>query len=467
LPIDLSEMNIDPTLPKYHKLLENLQANILKSHGRDESNHLLIHFIGDSERVKNWIRNFSEEFVTSARKQLNDTEEFKHGNPGGLVGSFYLSAKGYSFLGIDTNGFEGSDSGGSFRNGMKHRQFKLLFPNRDPRPSEWEEPYQGEIHAMVVLADDSDTTLQKKTSEVLGGLREIAQVPAIEHGKVLRNEKGESIEHFGYVDGRSNPVFLRQDIDKEINGGGIDKWDPSAPLRLVLIDDPFSHEEDSYGSYLVFRKLEQDVIGFNEDVLKLSRRLGTNQALAGAFAVGRFKDGTPVTLQNTDSLGAVNNFEYLENDGSGGQCPFHAHIRKANQRGANPAMSDEEERDRRIVRRGVPYGDPLVQQENRTSIKRGLLFMCFQSDISRQFEFIQRVWADNPNFPEFLLIPGLNTGDDSVIGQHPRGLQKWPKAWGVQRRIVGRLRFNFSGHVTLRGGEYFFAPSLSFLKNVV
>lgn len=449
-------------------MLENLQANILKSHGRDESNHILIHFTGDSGHAKNWIRKFSEEFVTSARKQLDDTEEFKlHGKSGGLIGSFYLSAKGYSFLGIDPKGFEESDSGSSFRNGMKHRRFNLLFPNRDPRPSEWEEPYQGDIHAMVSLADDSDNNLQKRTSEVLKELRKIAQVLAIEHGKVLRNSKGESIEHFGYMDGRSNPLFLKQDIDKEINSGGVDKWDPSAPLRLVLIDDPFSDEKDSYGSYLVFRKLEQDVAGFNEDVLELSRKLGTNEALAGAFAVGRFKDGTPVTVQNNDGIGAVNNFEYLENDRSGGRCPFHTHIRKANQRGANPLMSDEEERNRRIVRRGVPYGDPLVQQKNRSSIKRGLLFMCFQGNISRQFEFIQRVWADNSNFPEFLLIPGLNTGDDSVIGQHPRALQKWPKEWGVQRRIIGRLRFNFGGHVRLRGGEYFFAPSLSFLKNVV
>ena len=90
-----------------------------------------------------------------------------------------------------------------------------------------------------------------------------------------------------------------------------------------------------------------------------------------------------------------------------------------------------------------------------------------EGDLSgRQFEFIQRTWVDNPNFPEFLLISGLNTGDDALIGQHPRGRQKWPKQWGRGGRFFGRRGFNFGGFVRLRGGEYFFAPSLSFLRDL-
>jgi hypothetical protein len=81
-----------------------------------------------------------------------------------------------------------------------------------------------------------------------------------------------------------------------------------------------------------------------------------------------------------------------------------------------------------------------------------------------QFEFIQRTWVDNPNFPELLVFPGLNTGDDALIGQHPRAPQKWPLRWGQGGRFIGRRSFNFGGFVQLRGGEYFFAPSLSFLK---
>ncbi|TLZ58908.1 MAG: hypothetical protein E6K16_07900 [Methanobacteriota archaeon] len=151
----------------------------------------------------------------------------------------------------------------------------------------------------------------------------------------------------------------------------------------------------------------------------------------------------------------------MPDDPTGNRCPFHAHIRKANQRGANAALGLAEERKRRIVRRGIPYGiRPPVTGEV------GLLFQAFQSDISRQFEFIQRTWVDNPNFPEFRILPGLNTGDDALIGQHPRAVQRWPRVWGRSGRFLGRRLFNFGDHVRLRGGEYFFAPSLSFLKSL-
>ena len=141
--------------------------------------------------------------------------------------------------------------------------------------------------------------------------------------------------------------------------------------------------------------------------------------------------------------------------------PFHAHIRKANQRGANAALGLTEERKRRIVRRGIPYGT-LVSTPGEV----GLLFQAFQGDIWRQFEFIQRTWVDNPNFPEFQIIPGLNTGDDALIGQHPRAVQRWPRDWGRSGRFIGRRLFNFGGFVRLRGGEYFFVPSLPFLTNL-
>jgi len=458
MAVDLRETNIDPTRPEYRRMLDNLQSNILKPHGRQESDHLFLRFTARQDGVRTWIGGFARREVTSARKQLEETNGFHdHGTRGGLVAGFALSAKGYQALGLVPQDFGGS--GQAFRNGMKHRAFSLIARNRDPLPAEWETSYHGDIHALVSLANDSADALQAKTQEVSETLRGIADVLTVERGTVLRNAKGEPIEHFGYIDARSQPLFLKGEIDRETEAG-VDAWDPSAPLGLVLIDDPFTNEEDSFGSFLVFRKLQQDVAGFNAGVKALATSLSTDEALAGALVVGRFKDGTPVTQRPWDGLGAVNNFTYLPQDRVGNRCPFHAHIRKANQRGANPALNDEEERSRRIVRRGIPYGvRPPVDE-------KGLLFLCFQSDIARQFEFIQRAWVDNPNFPEFLLLRGLNTGDDALIGQHPRASQKWPRQWGQSGRFLGRTTFNFGGYVRLRGGEYFFAPSLSFLKNL-
>ncbi len=469
MAVDLRDTNIDPARTEYRKMLENLQSNILKPHGRKESDHLVVRFTAEPEAICAWIREFARRDVTSARKQLDDTGSYHdHGTRGGLVASFSLSAKGYGVLGLMPEDFGGS--GQSFRKGMKLRAFSLIARNRDPPSGEWESAYQGDIHALVSLSHDSAEDLAAKTREVAEGLRQIADILTIERGTVLRNARGDPIEHFGYVDSRSQPLFLQADLDAE-RAAGVDAWDPSAPLGLVLVDDPFASEEDSFGSYLVFRKLQQDVANFNAGVKDLATRLAADEAVAGSLVVGRFKDGTPVTLRPFDGLGPVNNFEYLARDRVGNRCPFHAHIRKANQRGANPFLNREQERSHRIVRRGVPYGvrpTPPGDASAGTSGSGevGLLFQAFQSDIARQFEFIQRTWVDNPNFPEFLLFPGLNSGDDALIGQHPRAAQKWPRTWGGSGRFLDRLRFNFGDYVRLRGGEYFFAPSLSFLKNL-
>lgn len=467
MSISLEQSRIDPEDPQFKNLFANLQCNILKSHGRDCAVHIFLNFTGRPDEIKAWIRIFASTHVTSAQEQYRQSQEFKkNGTPGGLVGSFFLSAEGYKYLGFDVDRFEDNDE--TFREGMKHKDFDLLgrivdTNNKDPEPSEWEAGFQGVAHAMILLAHDDHNTLKAAADIIMvDDVADFARVLAAEYGEVLRNDtiqangKGQPIEHFGYVDGRSIPVFLKGDMEKE-EAAGTDQWDPAANLSLLLIADPHTDVEDSFGSYFVFRKLEQNVEAFNLGVADLASKLGIDQALAGAFCVGRFKDGTPVTLQDTGGLGAVNNFEYKSADRPGNKCPAHAHIRKVNPRGTTPFTSRENERKRRIVRRGIPYGKANSQSPPREGI--GLLFMCYQSDINEQFEFIQRTWADNPNFPRNLIIP--ETGDDPLIGQDTNrsAAQNWPRAWGNS----GRKRVNFGGYITLKGGEYFFAPSIRFL----
>ena len=90
----------------------------------------------------------------------------------------------------------------------------------------------------------------------------------------------------------------------------------------------------------------------------------------------------------------------------------------------------------------------------------GMYFLCFQADLGLQFEFIQGTWANTVGF----LQP--STGVDPIIGQGnnlPQG-REWPKAWGDPS--AGSTRVQVSDFVTLKGGEYFFAPSVGFLKNI-
>src|SRR5262249_14962479 len=119
------------------------------------------------------------------------------------------------------------------------------------------------------------------------GLRE-------EPGTSLANARGEGIEHFGYVDGRSQPLYRAGDVVLETDASGTSIWKPARPMSNVLVPDP-AHA-GGRGSYLVFRKLEQHVRQFHHDREVFAAALGaaTGPARAGALLVGRFEDGTPL-----------------------------------------------------------------------------------------------------------------------------------------------------------------------------
>src|SRR5437867_11174076 len=86
MAVDLSQTDIDPSRPEFRRMLENLQANILKPHGRKESNLLVLRFTGEPKDVRPWIRRFGREEVTSMRQQLDETRGFKEqGTPGQVV----------------------------------------------------------------------------------------------------------------------------------------------------------------------------------------------------------------------------------------------------------------------------------------------------------------------------------------------------------------------------------------------
>jgi Dyp-type peroxidase family len=349
----------------------------------------------------------------------------------------------------------------------------------DPCVNAWETAYQRRIDAMVLLADNDENLLLREARQLLDTVKPIANVCAIEHGRTLRDKHGANIEHFGYVDGRSQPLFFAEGVKREKGeNDGTSVWNPAAGPNLVLVREPNRAETDC-GSYLVFRKLEQNVRAFKEREEELAEALrltGEDEERAGALAIGRFEDGTPVVLLKTEGLHdpIPNNFTYAD-DPDGLKCPLHAHIRKVNPRGELdkklqiPPDSPEREGMRRVARRGIPYGirekepkdDPSIDELPTAGV--GLLFMCYQRDIAHQFEYLQAQLANKPNHLTD------QTGIDPIIGQVQRGaevLQQWPTQWGTCRGQCTPEPFSFYGFVTLKGGEYFFAPSISFLKTI-
>ena len=490
MSIDLTKPPEDVTTDPgsaYRPLLERLQGNILKSHGRNVEKHVFLKFTGAQAAVRTWIRDKVAARVLTAAEQYDQSRK-RRDDPtfdGGCVTLFHLSAEGYRFLGFNPKHFASK----AFRKGMKDQGDSLIddffsIGNKDPKPVRWEAGYRQIVHAMVQLGDDEedesrlDAALASLQAEVAG----LADILAVETGRALRRtvdkglptEKVEPIEHFGYFDGISQPLFTADDLKNYYEDGkGTDapgKWDPGASLDLVLADDPFTGEEDAYGSYLVYRKLYQNFGQWEDRVTACAAAIGHGEALAGAMAVGRFKDGTPVVDFDKPTAEYNNDFVFKTADPKGFKCPAHAHARKVNPRGTTPSTSEAGERKRRIARRGIPYGKPMpeicdaAETDPDPAGDRGLLFLCFQANVENQFEFIQRTWVDNPNFPDnvFNLPFQDDTGDDPLIGQDQNEKQRWPKKWGD--KDAGRTKFSFDAAVTLKGGEYLFAPSLPFLK---
>lgn len=481
--INLKNAPIDQNDLTYDSLFSNLQGNILKQHGRSYTTNIFLKFDKNKHNsAKKWINNFSNQ-ITSCKKQLSENANYKrNGVSGGTFFSLLLSAKAYDYFALDTSGFHDK----AFLGGMDSRQSIL----KDTVKSKWEIGFRETIHAMIIIADTDNNVLGQKVKTIIEQVRKFSKILTIEYGSAIRNENGDGLEHFGYVDGISQPLFFKDEIQKyESQNSKPLLFNPEAQLDLVLVKDPLSNDTDAYGSYFVFRKLEQHVKDFkkaeesltksliNEIIEKIKTKpeniglsynklkekatlIFGDEERGGAMLVGRFEDGTPVTVSETDGwidAGVYNNFNY-DKDSAGAKCPFHSHIRKTNPRELDSKKSI-------MARRGITYGNRNVSTKIDLDVEQmpnkdvGLLFMSFQRSIVDQFEFIQDSWANKPDFPN------PKVGIDPIIGQH--GIKNPSKGnfatiYGDKTSMIPR---DFQSFVTLKGGEYFFAPSLNFLRN--
>jgi Dyp-type peroxidase family len=464
-PLKWRSANADETA-----MLDDLQGNILNGHGRRSTLDMFIRFGADQAKARAFVKKVGA-MTMSMHDQLKASDVFKAtGTSAPVFVTLLLSRAGYDALGASSKAPTGDIA---FDQGMAARAGQF----NDPPLAEWDEGYRGALHALVIIGGEPDSAtkftsamVESKGTQILNLLSGAGTVVATETGRAIfktqqPNEDGtkpeEGIEHFGYVDGRSQPLLLQESIDKEADGNdGISVWSPSFPLKQVLVKDPGSAGGKGFGSFFVFRKLDQNVKAFKAAEAALGATMH-NGELAGAEIVGRFEDGTPVVLQRADGMGepVPNNFDYAS-DPKGVRCPMHAHIRKSNPRGdsVRAGLSDlASERSHIMARRGITYGkrNKVLDPSDEPTKDVGLLFAAYQSDIANQFEFTQTLWVNNPGFP----VAG--TGIDPIIGQPGKASLKHNKQWGDPAK--GKQAGQFGGHVKMRGGGYFFAPSRSTL----
>lgn len=472
---------LDADHPDAEAFLEGVQGNIIKAHGRSHTAHVFATFPDNPLALRPWIARLATNRVTTAALQRAKSHSWRQdGGPGEPFQMILLSHAGYLALDIDPTQ---TPNDPFFRAGLKRHNDVGTDQFNDPAPALWEQAFQADLHAMILLAHDDRLTLDALVAQTVYELETLGCSSHVERGDKLRYDFGTprgtlDIEHFGHQDGISDPRMVVEDITNEVAMRGATKWDPSAPLELALVAEPGS--VGTYGSYMVFRKLEQNVRRFRAEVATLASKLGIDTAKAAALVVGRYRDGTPTMPTVTPDADAdPNDFDFADDrpdpPAAARLCPFQSHIRRSNPRGdiphytGNPATA-EFERSMRIARRGITYGerqhlydpDPDKQPEDGV----GLLFMSFQANL-RQFA-IQQAGSDDDTFPyNFPAPPDPFTGIDAVIGQAVDPASAKPQPWPVGSPDGTTETLHLMMHfVTLKGGEYFFAPSMSFLRSL-
>jgi len=447
-------------------MLSQLQPNIVKGHVREHMQVLFVQFSGAAEG-RAFLGAVARK-MKSAKKHLLEVERFQ--SPAKTPGTRYIGVgitrTGYSKLGIPAASVPGSakPSARPFRNSMRADESVAILG--DPAVSAWEEPYRHTIHAVVLIGDATKASVTATRAEIDALLTPKVELLGVEIGRGQTNTHGDGIEHFGYVDGRSQPLFLEEDVAAETHTPT--GWNPRFALGRVLVPDKAApNPAQHFGSFFVFRKLEQNVRHFHQAEKDLADALGLTGAdrpRAGATIVGRFRDGTPLVSHSKGGfLPPANDFDY-DKDAQGRRCPLHAHIRKTNPRGSGGGEDHPGERTHLMARRGQNFGtrsddiNATLPPSARPTGGVGLLFMAFNSEISNQFEFTQSAWANSTSFPfGGPSEPGL----DQVIGHGPRPKTKCPLKWDkAPTKTVNAA----PQAVTMKGGEYFFMPSIAFLK---
>ncbi len=324
---------------------------------------------------------------------------------------------------------------------------------------------------------------------------------------LVDEKRGFGREHFGFADGLSQPVPYDKDEDQEgrpkcvlvRNGKDQDKSTnvQSVPLGEFLIGYKNGHQEHARGpfvdgetaeelpqkagldphreaqgfydlgingSYLVIRQLRQDVPAFWRSMEKAAGKVREADPVADQVTakwlaervVGRTIDGGILRPSGPEDRPANEDFEFFDDDRWGAGCPLGSHVRRANPR--DSLAPDEKQKagllksanNHRILRRGRTYGQPIADPTKDDGQERGLLFMCLNTDIARQFEFIQQTWLFNSDFST------LFEEVDPLLG--PDGWMTIPQKDGLRRRV------QIETFIHMVGGEYFFLPSIPALR---
>jgi len=449
--------------------LDDMQGLLLRGYGNLRAACFLLYGVEQPAAARDFLAALADRVTPASQK------------PGEHALHIAVTVPGLRRLGLPdavVNGFPLE-----MREGMvtAHRS-RILGDVHESAPDRWAfgGPAGPEVHMMLLVYGAERSLLTPLVRELdreakRGGLREIARLETTDIGPA---------EHFGFHDGISQPRLdgigaATHDQDETLRAGELvlgyrDEYGLYAVRPMVAPhDDPAGtlpadaegspdHDLGRNGSYLVFRQLEQDVPGFWRYVDDAARHDGREADAEARLAlasklVGRWPGGAPLVLSphsDDPALADANDFRYHAADADGQRCPLGAHIRRTNPRDSldpqpGTTHSIEVANHHRLLRRGRSYGprlpiDTALAGEGDDT-PRGLYFICLNTNLSRQFEFVQQTWVRSPKFA------GLYDEPDPILAG---GSFSIPTET-VRRRLASVPRF-----VTVRGGAYCFLPGI-------
>ncbi|KAF8755087.1 hypothetical protein RHS01_05361 [Rhizoctonia solani] len=300
----------------------------------------------------------------------------------------------------------------------------------------WEQAFKNRVDGVLVVAGESWVSVAAKVAEAMAVLTTSVRVVYTLKGSVRPGEQ-KGHEHFGWEDGISNPIV--EGIGEPLPGQRVV---PPGVILCGKAQDPVSNRPawTTEGSFLAFRQLEQLVPEFHKFLADNPIDLpGSRVSRAVNYLERDWSDVgrvvcAPIQLAPTHDDPKLakdpqrnNDFVYPQAPGDEGQteCPYAAHIRKTNPRNdldfleTNPDRPVNAVQKSSILRAGIPYGPEVTLSEKLeqfTEFARGLAFVSYQSSLAKGFQFIQKSWANAPNFPP-AAQKEVEAGFDPIIGQ--------------------------------------------------
>lgn len=506
--------------------LLDIQGNIIRAYGRfgyPMARYVFFN-IRHSARAREFVGTVTER-VTTAVEWGEGQGQIKQPDWTVNIAFAYQGLKQLELPRASLSGFSPE-----FISGMKDRR-DILGDDGPSSPENWDPIWaenrknrDRDVHIFIALNARSPALLEEGYAWLTGVAKQYRDAVAIlnghrgEHGAlydyqdvkaVMENGQPTAKEHFGYTDGIGDPVFEgAPNYDLNVRGRGKQledgSWAPLATGEFLLghIDEAREYPPapepillSRNGTYMVYRKLHENVATFDAYLDEQGRKYPGGKELLAAKFVGRWRDnGAPLVkapdaeskqkfdaeFAAADQAGKdklLSDFTF-DDDMSGAKCPFSSHIRRINPRaslqmvkGSKPgsmifnkdafdtpgALSNR----RRILRRGLPYGE--VKDRSRDDGNHGIVIMMLNTDINRQFEFVQQEWINYGNdFQEGSdkeILLGNHNADDKFPSKAV--LQVDPNSDQAPYMLSKIPRF-----IETRGGEYFFVPSLTALRMI-